>query len=108
MRRRFIQIDGKLVEVTTDYMQDVSGVLIVPDLPGYESPVTGLWVEGRRQRREDLKRTGCRPYEGREQETKEAARFRQYEDQKMDKSLDRAVHEAYYRLSPSKREMLRR
>lgn len=89
-------------------MQDVSGVLIVPDLPGYESPVTGLWVEGRKQRREDLKRTGCRPYEGREQETKEAARFRQYEDQKMDKSLDKAVHEAYYRLSPSKREMLRR
>jgi hypothetical protein len=30
------------------------------DLPGYVSPVTGKWIEGRAARREDLARTGCR------------------------------------------------
>jgi hypothetical protein len=30
------------------------------DLPGYISPVTGKWIEGRSARREDLARTGCR------------------------------------------------
>lgn len=37
------------------------------DLPGYVSPVTGKWIEGRAARREDLARTGCRevdPSEG--------------------------------------------
>ncbi len=105
-----MQIDGRLVEVGVDYSQDPvdNGVLLMPDLPGYQSPVTGLWVEGRRQRREDLKRTGSRPYEGLEQEQKEVARFHQYEEQKLDRSLDRAAHEAYYQLPPSKRDVLKR
>ena len=32
---------------------------VVPDTPGYMSPVTGKWIEGRMARREDLKRSGC-------------------------------------------------
>lgn len=31
-----------------------------PDLSPYRSPVTGKVVDGRRERREDLKRHGCR------------------------------------------------
>ena len=30
-----------------------------PDTPGYESPITGEWIEGRMARREDLKKHGC-------------------------------------------------
>lgn len=33
------------------------------DYEGYESPATGRWVEGRRARAEDLRVSGCRPYE---------------------------------------------
>lgn len=110
MRRRYIQMsDGQLIEVSRDHEADprTSGVLICADLPGYQSPVTGLWVEGRAQRREDLKRTASRPYEGREQELKEAARHDAYRDQKIDASLTRAASEAYYQLPPSKRAILK-
>lgn len=33
---------------------------ITSDLPAYRSPVTGKMVDGRYDRREDLKRSGCR------------------------------------------------
>lgn len=34
--------------------------MVMPDTPSYISPVTGLEVDGRVARREDLKRSGCR------------------------------------------------
>ena len=74
MRRRFVQRNGELIEVTADYVAEPRTPLIFGDLPPYQSPVTGLWVDGRVARREDLKRTGSRPYEGLQQEKKEAAR----------------------------------
>ena len=37
--------------------------LIWADLPAYESPIDGRIIEGRVQRREDLKRNGCREYD---------------------------------------------
>lgn len=37
--------------------------MIQSDLPGYMSVVSNKWVEGRRARRDDLARTGCRPCE---------------------------------------------
>lgn len=50
---------------------DVSTGIHVPqiqsDLPAYFSVASGKWVDGRRARRDDLKRTGCRevdPSEG--------------------------------------------
>jgi hypothetical protein len=108
MRKRYIQEpDGSLVEVTQDYSQPQSAPLVFGDLPGYQSPVTGLWVEGRAARREDLKRTGCRPYEGREQEQKEIARYRAYEEQKNDQRAHEAAARAFYQLDPKKQEILR-
>ena len=37
--------------------------LIWADLPAYESPIDGRIIAGRAQRREDLKRNGCREYD---------------------------------------------
>jgi hypothetical protein len=37
--------------------------LVMPDLPGYDCPITGKWIEGRRAHEENLKRQGCRVYE---------------------------------------------
>lgn len=110
MRRRYVQIDGKLIEVSPDYLQELpeSAPMIMTDLPGYQSPTTGLWVEGRVQRREDLKRSGCRPWEGREQEMKEANRRQSYDEAKRETALDRAAHEVYYQFPPSKRDILKR
>jgi len=36
---------------------------IRPDIPAYQSPVTGEWVNSRAQRREDLLRTGSMEWE---------------------------------------------
>lgn len=108
MRTRYIQQkDGSLRQVDADYLDVPDGILICPDLPGYVSPVTGLWVEGRRARREDLKRTGSRPYEGLEQEQKEAARQNAYKEQQFDASLTKTVSETFYQFPPSKRDILR-
>ena len=32
---------------------------VMPDTPGYASPIDGRWIEGRSARREDLIRNGC-------------------------------------------------
>jgi hypothetical protein len=109
-RRRWVW-DPKvndLVEVSTEYQQAQAAPMVVPDLPGYQSPVTGLWVEGRKARREDLARTGCRAWEGKAQEVKEATRQREYVEQKRDVKLDAAVRTAFHQLSPQQRRALER
>ena len=107
-RRRWIQLPGgDLVEVDPNTRQPSRVAPAVhADLPGYQSPVTGLWVEGRRARRNDLARTGSRPYEGRAAEEKEAARQRAYQEQKSDARLEEATRRAYHQLTPDQRKVL--
>lgn len=107
-RKRWVYIDGEAIEVSADYAPEPKGPLVFGDLPSYQSPVTGKWVDGRVQRREDLKRTGSRPYEGLEQEKKEVARQQRYAEQKLDASLTKSVSEAFYQMSPEKRRILER
>jgi len=106
MRRRFVQIDGQLVEVANDYVQDPVAPTVWNDLPEYDSPVTGLVVSGRRARREDLKRTGCRPWEGMDAERKEAQRRVAENERQLDSQLHEAVARSFYELSPAARRAL--
>lgn len=108
MRRRYVWATerGELVEVPTDFNQPPRAHFVQPDTPDYVSPVSGLVVSGRRQRRNDLARAGCRPWEGKAQEVKEAARRVAYAEQKAEASLDRAVRQAYHQLPPEKRRAL--
>lgn len=108
MRRRYIFRDGAWMEIPRDYVPEPVGPLIVPDLPGYESPATGQWVEGRAQRREDLKRSGCRPWEGREQEVKEQQRQQAYLREINTRALDEAANRAFHQMDPRKRRLLER
>ena len=106
MKRRWIYRDGEAIEVSQDYVPEPRGPLVFGDLPSYRSPVTGLWVDGRVQRREDLKRTGSRPYEGRDQEQKEAARQAQYAEQRLEQSIEHSARVAFHQLPPEKRRIL--
>ena len=81
---------------------------IIGEIEAYESPVDGRVISSRAQRRADLDRTDSRPWEGREQESKEAKRREGYIEQKNDAQLHETVSRAYYQLSPSKRDALRR
>jgi hypothetical protein len=66
---------GELVEIPLESTQRRPDVPYVQgDYEGYTSPITGEWIEGRRAHREDLKRHGCRVYEGRESEQRAATR----------------------------------
>jgi hypothetical protein len=84
----------------------ISAVKGFADLPDYVSPVTGKLVSGRKQRIDDLKRTDSRPWEGMEQERKEAARRKRYDDERADRQLTEAAHKAYAELPPTARKVL--
>ena len=107
-RRRWIYPGNgaEPVEVGENWTPEPQTPMIFGDLPGYKSEATGLWVEGRAQRREDLKRSGCRPWEGLAQEKQEAARQSAYAEQKLDASLTRTAAETFYQLPPAKRRIL--
>ncbi len=116
MRRRFIydpealKADGSkgaMVEVSISQQQPAREHFVRSDAEGYLSH-SGLWIEGNKARREDLKRMGCRPWEGMEVEKKEAERQKAYEEQKYDRKLDEHARRAYYQLSPAQRRALER
>ena len=65
---------------------------VFSDYEGYTSPASGQWIEGRRQRLEDLKRTGCRPYE--EGEREDAEKRRVMHERNFDAAIDNAIDES--------------
>lgn len=71
----------------------------------YESPATGKPITSYAQRREDMKAAGCRDYEGRESEERQAARNRWYDEEAQEKELDKTVRTAWAQLSPEKKAM---
>jgi len=84
------------------------GIVDFPAAGGreYVSTTTGKAITSKKQRIDDLKRSGCRPYEGLEQETKEMQRRQKYDEEKRDAKLHDAVASAYHELSPEKRRVL--
>lgn len=95
MRRRYVYdpVRKELVETAARRSQALH--FIQPDLPGYESPVTGKWIEGRKARREDLLRTHSRPWEGREQELKQANRIVAERERKLDNLAEKIAHRGW-------------
>lgn len=67
------------------------------DYEGYESPASGRWIEGRRAREEDLRATGCRPYEA--GETEDLVRRQATAERALDKSVDEAVDQTLREMS---------
>lgn len=95
MRRRFVYdpVRKELVETAARKSQALH--FIQPDLPGYQSPVNGQWIEGRKARREDLLRTGSRPWEGLVAERKEAERANAGKERQLDQLAERMAHRAW-------------
>lgn len=72
----------------------------------YESPATGKMITSYKQRREDMKASGCRDYEGFESESRQANRVRKYQEEESDKKLDKVVNEAWAQLPKEKKDIL--
>lgn len=96
MRRKFRYdpTTKELVEVTSDRREPIAPQ-VFGDLPGYESPASGKWIEGRRARREDFKRTGCRPFEGLAAERRMAEDHHRHIERKHEARLDESAHRAW-------------
>lgn len=84
------------------------GVVRFPAAGGQEyiSPTSGKPITTHRARIDDLKRSGCRPYEGFGSESRQAARVRAYEEKKADQKLHDNVATAYHQMSPANRRIL--
>lgn len=109
MRRRY-RWDPQtkaMVEVGIEAPRESVAPAVWDDLPAYESPIDGRVVDGRRQRRYDLARSNSRPYEGREQELKEAGKYREAQERKTDQLAERMAHVAWAEAPERIRRMFR-
>lgn len=97
---------GELVEV--DLGRDDVRVApdVMGDLPAYASPIDGRLIDGRAQRREDLKRNGCRPYEDGERE--EMMRRKAADEAKLERDVGETVERFWATADTRKREQLAR
>jgi hypothetical protein len=72
----------------------------------YESPTTGKVITSHKARKDDLRRSRARPWEGMHVEKQEADRKRAYIDAKHDAKLEDASRRAFHQMPPSKRRVL--
>lgn len=64
-------------------------------MPSYQSPITGKWIDSPTQRKRDLQENNCRPWEGMEDEKKEAKKRESNFNDMLDKSAEKAANEAF-------------
>jgi putative FmdB family regulatory protein len=84
-----------------------SAPFVQDDIPPYVSPTTGRVIGSRTKRRDDLRRSNCREWEGMAQERAEAARRERYDEQRRDQKLEHAARDAYHqRLTPAQRRLV--
>lgn len=84
----------------------VEAPAVQADLLGYQSPIDGRWIEGRRARTEDLKRNNCRPWEGMETERKEAIKRAEAADAEFGKKIESGIAEVYNGMSAESQRAL--
>jgi len=74
------------------------------DYPGYECPISGAWIEGRRAHEENLKKHGCRVLEP--GETRQAEQFRAQQDAAFEAAIEQTAEQLVESLPARKREQL--
>lgn len=73
-------------------------MIFVDNFQEYESPIDGTPITNRRKRDYDLKRNGCRPYEGFHIEKQEADAVRQAEDNKLMSDIMETAERTYHEI----------
>lgn len=72
----------------------------------YVSPATGKVIASHAARKEDFVRSNSRPWEGKAQEVKEAARRKAYAEAKSEAKLTDHVNRVYHQMPDSKRRIM--
>ena len=73
-------------------------LICVKGFDAFPSPTSGKVISNYHELNEDMKRSGCRTYEGLEQEQKEVDRFLAYEDKELEECISESVDETYYQI----------
>jgi hypothetical protein len=80
-----------------------TNVLDIQPWDAFVSPATGKVISSKTQRKEDMKASGCRDWEGIEAEKRMSARAKQYDEEALDKKIDATVRTAWANLSPEQK-----
>lgn len=75
-------------------------------MPAYQSPITGKWIDTPSQRRDDLARNNCRPWEGMESERRVADNRVKDEEKAKEQALENAAVAAWHSLGDEKKKLL--
>ena len=59
MRKRFVQRNGELIEVSLSYIPEPRTPLIMPDIKPYQSQIDGSTITSRSRHREHLRAHNC-------------------------------------------------
>lgn len=84
--------------------RQISAPAIRGDYAGYNCPVTGKWIEGRRAHEENLKEQGCRVFEPGERNANE--QHRRHDDAQLDKQVEQTAGEFVAKLDGDARDQL--
>lgn len=76
------------------------------DIGGYQSPIDGRWIEGKSARREDLKRSNCRPWEGMASERQAAIERSKAADKDFEKGVEAAAYNTFNNMSAEKQRAI--
>jgi hypothetical protein len=101
-----VQLDENVYQRTTP--RSAGLILDMQPWDAYESPASGQTITSKAQRREDMKRTGSRQYEGRAQEDKEVKRQHAYQEQALDRQMTDTIGSRLAHFSPEQRAQLSR
>jgi hypothetical protein len=82
MRKRYVQIDGELHEVSDGYTPEPICPLVQPDIQPYQSMVDGSWITSRSQHREHVRSHGLIEYGNEKITAKPASLPKQYYEQR--------------------------
>jgi hypothetical protein len=101
-RGRWIQdpVTGQLISAN-EYQRkdsDVNLMVVVKGFDAYESPTTGEVVSNYRQRDIDLKKSGCRQYEGKQTEMQEAAKIQREQKERLVGRMSNTMEKTYYEI----------
>lgn len=105
---RFLPVDRYMepqqCECGASSEKQLSVLSVMPDLPGYQSPVDGRWIEGRSQRKEDLRRNNCVACDDGFKE--ESVRRSRQRDEALEKAVEETVEAEISKMPGAKREKL--
>jgi hypothetical protein len=96
--KKFVSAQEWAAKYATETKKKTPMFFMKGNFEAFESPTSGDIITTQRQLDNEMKATGIRPYEGREQEQKEVDKYLQEQDKELEASISDAVDETAYQI----------